>query len=196
MTGDPLQFQREYQQEKMPFQPGHVKSKLVMLGALFIFGVIGAWFFYPTSALANLPYCINVFSSSNSSASEVTLNGVFMAKHIGPHGKYYDILRFYEDGSAMYTLQFSNNIVFEWRKISFWFNKESDQAKNMQGSYEIHDNQIKIITFNYPYPGSEPNRIAWAGTFSETELDLIWARYFTGSDKFTRFEVEQCPFTK
>jgi len=102
MTSDPMQFQREYQQQQMPIKPGHVKSKLVILGLLVIIGYVGIWNYWPTSALANIPYCVtDLFASPSvlNSSTENTISGVYKSERLGIDG--YIFLRFYNDGTVL-----------------------------------------------------------------------------------------------
>ncbi len=203
MASEPLQFQREYQQEKMPFKPGHVKSKLVMLGALFILGIVGACYFaFTTGVIANLSYCIKPYDSNDIPSSRVIdnkINGVYVSdRKPGSHFSHYLALRFYEDGLVIYAIIASGDIEKDWWKISKWF-KDAYKSDYQYGTYEINGSEITFTTFIHG--DTDPLLIEWEGSYSEEVLVLKFIEHWptekrTKTDEFNRLEVEQCPFTK
>lgn len=212
MASEHLQFQREYQQQKMPFKPGHVKSKLVMLGILAIFGYVGIWNFWPASTLANLPYCVtNAFTPHPevTGSTETVLGGVFRSEsRVG--GKYF-YLRFYPDGTVI-ILRWINwrdypfarldfGMEPEWRDISHRLNKENKNPEHESGKYLIQNNRIMFTTSYYRSPGNDFVNVEWEGDYSTDVLILLRREKHSDDtwiekNEYIRLNVEQCPFTK
>ncbi len=185
---------------------GHVSSSILNLAVLCVLGYLSIWYFQPANPLVNLPYCLSEFFSEDVplyDPSSGIITGIFVSDRKWSYLSYYHVLRFYEDGMVMSTSVVSRDIEADWRRTSFWFNRQSDRAEDLYGKYEFRDNQIHFTTHRHEDNWIEPLMTDWTGSYFDGKLFLLrieqhsnggWTA--TGTDVFTRLRVDQCPLSE
>lgn len=123
-----------------------------------------------------MPYCLSEFFSEDVplyDPSSGIITGIFVSDRKWSYLSYYHVLRFYEDGMVMSTSVVSRDIEADWRRTSFWFNRQSDRAEDLYGKYEFRDNQIYFTTHRHEDNWIEPLMTDWTGSYFDGKLFLL-----------------------
>ena len=190
--------QTEYLIARNQVPRGQITTRLLILLIFLIIAYAAIWYFWPTSNLANLPYCIGDLFPANTQPN--TLNGVYISPRTGPRMDNFDLpwvhmLRFNGDDQVMYAHEIYIRRV-NWREILTWFNWKKPDNRIFYGRYVMADDQIQFTTSGFYDPSFY---IDWSGTISEGELllDGVFHLYGSPSTKtlvFSFYNLEQCPF--
>lgn len=180
-----------------------IQRNILILLAVIIISYTALWYFMPTSAVANLPYCLTDIMTGNSEEDSHpdSIVGVFIANvDVNLKGditiKYlpYDthILRFDSNGQVMYA-PFRDYGKMNWRQVSIWFNWKSANESILRGEYIINGTRIEFAT-----TGSAAS-IQWNGRIELNNATQQKTLYLTGPSTetfiFKFYNVGQCPFT-
>ena len=196
--------QTEYLIARNQVPRGQITTRIFILLIFLMIAYIAIWYFWPTSSLANLPYCI---FHNDSNQSPNTIKGIFVSepRSMGFEGdSIRELLRFYDDGLLLHYTQYHNHwgrgqpdIYRNWREMSKWFNRETYEQYeyNDQGKYQLVGDQITLETADSRINQST----TWLGTYSNGTLTLTWVDSVlkeTITVQFSRFVVEECPFNR
>lgn len=174
------------------------------LSTLFVFLVVSyaaIWYFWPTTYLANLPYCVSDLFQDTAPAREppAALDGVYISPRAGARMDNFDIpwtyfLRFNENGQVMYAVEVGATL--NWRQISNWFEWDRTAGRVYVGTYKITDDQI-LITLNRQSDGlyaEWQGRIINGTLRFESNKQLIPGAFAgTNTVIFKPYNVEKCP---
>lgn len=195
--------QAEYLIARNQVPRGQITTRLFILLIFLVIAYAAIWYFWPTSTLANLPYCIYPKDSHNQSTDMIS--GIFASgtRAIGFEGDYVrEVFRFYPDGFVIHHTEYHNHwdrIDLEayggWRGILNWFNRQDYEHSPFadKGSYSLAGNQIKIETGSSAI--NQP--MTWAGTFAGDSMKLTWVDDVLDESvtkTFSRIIIEECPF--
>lgn len=175
------------------------------LSTLFVFLVVSyaaIWYFWPTTYLANLPYCVSDLFLDAAPANEqpAALDGVYISPRAGARMDNFSpslthLLRFNKNGQVMYTIQGGS---LDWRGIARWFNWDTTTSRAYTGRYVIVKDQIRI-TLGKAFTGRD---MEWQGRIIAGELrfesnEQLIANAFSGTNTvvFKPYNVEKCPLT-
>jgi hypothetical protein len=185
---------------------GQITTRIFILFIFLVIAYAAIWYFWPTSFLANLPYCMSedlVLWNAPLSDQPPMLNGVYVSFRTGPRIDTFDLpwvhlLRFDFDGRVIYTFEIYQTRI-NWRNISRWFHFNSLDSRMLVGTYDIQGHngiRITIRTF-------ENNVEEWVGIIADSKLiftrnDILIFNPFLENDTvvFEPYVVEQCPFGK
>lgn len=195
--------QAEYLIARNQVPRGQITTRFFTLGAFLVLWYLAIWYFWPTSNLANFPYCIGDLVSGYSSegGQQATLSGVYISPRTGPRMDNFDLpwvhlLRFASDGQVMFARETYISYI-NWRDTLKWFRWGTTDNRVFMGSYEIINDQIQITL------GRQPDNyfIEWEGTIADGKLIFEGNDYLipgpfanTNSIVFTHYLLEQCPF--
>lgn len=180
-----------------------IQRNILILLAVIVISHVVLWYFVPTSAVANLPYCVTGILTGNSErdSRSDSIVGVFIA-HIDVDlkgniiKKYlpYDthLLRFDPDGQVIYA-PVRDYGKMNWRQVSIWFNWNSANETILRGEYKINGNRIGFAT------AGSTTSIEWSGRIELNNATQQKTLYLTGPSVetfiFNFYNVDQCPFT-
>jgi hypothetical protein len=195
-----LQTEAQIKQSQMP-----ISRRIVFLILILVGLYAWVWYYDPTSALANLPYCMKTPMSQNSGMKNMdpALAGIFMAhlpepEFIEPNfriqGGLIILVRFNDDDRLMYADSAYYRYI-NWHEISSWFNWDSPGLKVSYANYERNGNHVRIFiapAFAGKFASSTTGEIA-DGTFTLENAEVLWHNK-KGKLVFQSYIVETCPF--